>query len=160
MPSKTIKSYLKSIGQKGGQQRAKNMSAKDRAIQARRSIFVRWMRERFNTTHFEDLGLPGADLIDSGLQDLVNGNLSTPNALAVAELKPKLCFLGVPVPSITNKITNSRQKLYKIFETEHKDMAHARFTAFLERLDSFCDALASTHPIPPCSTHRNRRWCS
>ncbi|MCP5464937.1 MAG: hypothetical protein H7A33_07935 [Deltaproteobacteria bacterium] len=158
MSTDPIRKYLKKIGKKGGEQRAKNLSAKARSTQARKAIATRWVRKRFGASDFKSLALPGAEIVDAGLNDLIEGNQVSVNALAVMELKPKLRFLGVPVPNVSFKNSSARQLLFSAMEAEHGDMAYARFCSLLERLDSFCDALAATTTIPKDSPHRNRRW--
>lgn len=128
--------------------------------QARRAIVSRWMKQRFGTNNFEKLGIPGWEIVDLGLRDLADGNHSSVAALAVAEVRPRLRFLGVPVPDVLIQNTNIRMRLYRTMEEQHQDMAHARFCALLERVDSFCDTLAVQIRIPKHSTHRHRRWCS
>lgn len=158
MVSENIRTYLKTIGRKGGCARAKKLSPAELSSQARKAVVSRWMRKRFGADHFKELALPGAEIVDSGLSDLVNGNLSSVNALAVVELRPRLRFLGVPVPDVSSQIFNSRNLLYQMMETTEGEMAHARFCALLERMDSFCDALASIISAPKHTTHRHRRW--
>lgn len=120
----------------------------------------RWMRKRFGVENFKALALPGWEIIDPGLRDLVNGDFTSMSALVVAELRPRLRFLGVPVPDVTSQIQNPRALLYRTMEAEQGEMAHVRFCALLERMNSFCDSLASTVFIPQHTTHRNRRWCA
>lgn len=158
MTPKNIRKYLKTIGKKGGLERAKKLNSETRSSQARNAVMSRWMNKRFGTDSFEKMGIPGWEIIDSGLRDIVNGNLSSVNALAVAEARPKLRFLGIPVPDVTKQISNIRTLLYNTMEKQEGDMAHPRFCALLERVDSFCHALSSITPIPQCSPHRNRRW--
>lgn len=158
MLSKNIRAYFKTMGQKGGKERARKLSSTTLSSQARSAVVSRWMRKRFGVDHFKTLALPGWEIIDPGLRDLVNGDFTSVPALAVAELCPRLRFLGVPVPNVTSQIPNPRAQLYRTMEAEHGDMAYVRFCALLERMDSFCDALASTVSIPQHTTHRNRRW--
>lgn len=159
MLSQSIRKYFKTIGRKGGKKRAKQSSAETLSSQARNAVTSRWMRKRFGADNFTALALPGSEIVDPGLRDLANGNFLSVCALAVAELRPRLRFLGVPVPDISKKIFNPRSLLYHATEAKEGDMAHARFCALLERLDSFCDSLASIIPIPKDASHRNRRWC-
>jgi hypothetical protein len=160
MVSGQIRSYLKKIGQRGGNARARKLSADTRSAHARHAIISRWMRKRFGADRFESLALPGWEIIDPGLHDLVHGNISSINALAVVELRPRLRLLGVPVPDVSNHTLNSREQLFCTMKEVHGDMAYLRFCALLERLDSFCDALAGLFPIPQQSTHKQRRWCA
>lgn len=158
MISQDVLKYMRAIGKKGGQARAKNMHQADRSAQARKAVLSRWMKGRFKTDCFANMGIPGSDIVDAGLQDLANGNFLSVNALAVEEVRHRLRFLGVPVPKFKNKITESRFLLYQKMKQKHGDMAYARFCALLERVDSFCDALSSLLPIPKDSLHQNRRW--
>lgn len=118
----------------------------------------RWMSKRFGANNFKALALPGWEIVDPGLCDLANGNFSSMNALAVAELRPKLRFLGVPVPEISPQILDPRLLLYRLMEKREGDMAYVRFCALLERMDSFCDSLASIASIPCQTAHCARRW--
>ncbi|PIR25091.1 MAG: hypothetical protein COX62_02605 [Deltaproteobacteria bacterium CG_4_10_14_0_2_um_filter_43_8] len=158
MAWKNVRHYLKTIGKKGGKARAKKLSTAKLSSQARTAITFRWMQKRFGVEHFAELALPGAEIVDVGLRHLNNRNLSSIEALAVAELRPKLRFLGVPVPDISQNMPQTRTLLYQAMEKQHGDMAYVRFCALLERIDSFCDALASIVPTPQPTTHRNRRW--
>ena len=160
MVSRSVRTFLKTIGRKGGQERARKSSAAALSAQARHAVVSRWMRKRFGTDHFKALALPGWEVVDPGLRDLVSGNISSACALAVAELRPKLRFLGVPVPVVSDRIPKPRQMLYSLMEAQHGDMAHERFCALLARMDSFCDALASIIPVPHQPSHRGRRWCA
>lgn len=156
--SKEIASYFKKIGRKGGKERAKKTSAAALSAQARSAVVSRWMRKRFGTVNFEALALPGWEIVDPGLRDLVDGNFSSMSALAVAELRPRLRFLGVPVPNISPQILDPRLQLYRAMEEGEGDMAYVRFCALLERMDSFCDSLASIAFIPRQTAHCARRW--
>lgn len=158
MVSRYIRKYLKTIGRKGGKERAKKFSSATLSSQARKAVLSRWMRERFGADNFKALALPGSEIVDSGLRDLVNGDFLSVHALAVAELRPRLRFLRVPVPDLSNQISNPRTLLYHAMEAKEGNMAYVRFCSLLERMDSFCDALASTVSIPKNTTHRNRRW--
>lgn len=158
MLSRNVRAYLKTIGRKGGKERARRSGSTVLSSQARNAVVSRWMRKRFGVDTFEALALPGWEIIDPGLHDLVNGVFSSINALAVAELRPKLRFLGVPVPDVSNHIPNSRVLLYQAIEKTEGDMAHVRFCALLKRLDSFCDALASIVSIFRHVAHSDRRW--
>ena len=160
MVSQNVRTFLKTIGQKGGKERAKKLGASALRAQARYAVVSRWMRKRFGTDHFKTLALPGWEVVDSGLRDLVSGDISSAYALAVAELRPRLRFLGVPVPLVSDRILKPREALYRLMEAEHGDMAHERFCALLARMDSFCDALSSIIPVPYHPSHRGRRWCA
>ena len=158
MISQDVQNYLKTIGQKGGKARAKNMAPKARSSQARMAVTSRWIKKRFGAELFANLGIPGAEIVDAGLKDIATGNLASVNALVVAEGRPRLRFLGVPVPDLPKSLCNIRNQLFGILSEEHGDMAYPRFCALLERINSFCDALAATYPIPKDSPHKHRRW--
>ncbi len=158
MIPQNIHNYLSKIGKKGGKQRAKNLTLAARSSQARKAVLSRWMHKRFGVDRFEKMGIPGWEIVDSGLDDLANGNLASVNALAVAEMRPKLRFLGIPVPHVFSPNANIRASLYRAMEDQHQDMAYARFCALLERVDSFCHALTAIVSLPQHSAHRNRRW--
>lgn len=158
MVAKNIRAYFQTIGRRGGKARARRSSPETLAAQARKAVVSRWMRKRFGADSFETLALPGWDIVDAGVRDLVNGHFTSVQALAVAELRPRLRFLGVPVPDGSPHIPNPRTRLYRTMETEQGDMAYVRFCALLERLDSFCDSLVSIISIPHHAAHRNRRW--
>lgn len=158
MLSKNIRAYFKTIGRKGGRERARKLSSATLSSQARNAVVSRWMRKRFGVDNFKALALPGWEIVDPGLRDLVNGDFTSVPALAVAELRPRMRFLGVPVPYVTPQIPNPRALLYHTMETLHGDMAYVRFCALLERMNSFCDSLASMISIPRHTAHRSRRW--
>ena len=156
--SQSIRAYLKKIGRKGGKTRAMKSNSETLSSQARHAVVARWMHKRFGAENFEALALPGWEIVDPGLRDLSSGIFSGVCALAVAELRPRLRFLGVPVPDVSNHISDPRPLLYRTMEERDGDMAHARFCSLLERMDSFCDALTLIIPSLQKTAHRNRRW--
>lgn len=158
MVSKNIRAYFKTIGRRGGKERARKSSSATLSSHARNAVVSRWMRKRFGADRFRVLALPGWEIVDVGLRDLIHGNFTSVQALAVAELRPRLRFLGVPVPDGSPQIPNPRTLLYHTMEMEQGGMAYVRFCALLERMNSFCDSLASIVSIPQHTAHRNRRW--
>jgi hypothetical protein len=78
-------------------------------------------------------GLPGADLVESGLRDLARGVESVP-ALLVAIGRPRLTALGVEVPAGP---TDPEHRLYALLAKEGEDSAHSRYNALIRRLVSF-----------------------
>ena len=88
------------------------------------------------TTNIE--GLPGAELIERGLDDLRNGRESS-EALLVSIGAPKLRALGV---SISEPIPSPEHKLYAHLAVEKKDGAHSAYNAMIRRLVSFERAAA------------------
>jgi hypothetical protein len=156
--SRDVREFLAAAGRKGGRARGRRLTPAARTAAARTAALARWMRHRFDTDSFASLGLPGGELVDRGLRRLAAGDLASPEALAVAELRPRLRFLGVPVPAVAAQVDGARERLYRTLEATHGALAHARFHALLERLDSFCDAFAATRPRAIHAAHRARRW--
>jgi hypothetical protein len=83
-------------------------------------------------------GLPGADLIESGLSDLERGAVSTA-ALLVSIGAPRLTRLGVALPRVES---NAEHRLYLLLRDEDPDAAHGRYNALIRRLVSFERALS------------------
>lgn len=77
--------------------------------------------------------LPGADLIQAGIQDLRAGK-ETIHSLLVSIGAPKLRWLGFEVP---NPISDPETKLYLRLQEEHGDAAHSKYNALVRRLVSF-----------------------
>ncbi|MBI4419901.1 MAG: hypothetical protein HY560_03680 [Gemmatimonadetes bacterium] len=77
--------------------------------------------------------LPGADLINDGLEDLTRGVESVP-ALLVSIGAPRLRRLGLTVPA---PIPEPERRLYELLHRENADTAHGRFNALIRRLVSF-----------------------
>ncbi len=156
--SAEVRKFLAKAGRKGGASRARRLESNARCAQARHAAIARWMKKRFGSGSAEEMGLPGWEIFDAGMKDLVEGKTSGVSALAVAEVRPRLRFLGVPVPSVADSIVNAREKLYRAVEDREGDMAHARFAAILERLDGLCDALASRAKAHRLPAHLARAW--
>jgi hypothetical protein len=104
------------------------------------------VRERFGAPAFEEVGLPGGNMIDQGLEDLANER-ETPESLMVALAAPRLAREGVPIPR-TPRISDADHRLYRLLEHQDGDLAHARYLARLRLLESFADA---------CRAFRERR---
>jgi len=83
-------------------------------------------------------GLPGNDLIDTGLVDLARAVESVP-ALLVAIGAPRLRALGLDVPPGPPE---PEHRLYARLVEENPDAAHGRYNALIRRLVSFERALA------------------
>lgn len=83
-------------------------------------------------------GLPGADLVEAGLEDLKSGRL-TEAALLVSIGAPRLRQLGVTLPSI---LPDAEHRLYALLSERGADGAHSRYNALIRRLVSFERALA------------------
>jgi hypothetical protein len=83
--------------------------------------------------------LPGEDLVEEGLRDLLRG-VETPEACLVSIGAPKLRSVGVDVPA--GVIPDAEHRLYALLAAEDSDTAHARYNALLRRLVSFEHAAA------------------
>lgn len=81
-------------------------------------------------------GLPGADLVREGLEDLARGRVTVP-ALLVSIGAPRLRALGLEV---TNALVDADHRLYLLLADELGDAAHGRYNALLRSLSSFARA--------------------
>ena len=88
-------------------------------------------------------GLPGADLIESGLNDLRAGR-ETVAALLVAIGAPRLRALGLEIPD--NLPDNPEHRLYDLLAKDDSDSAHSRYNAFVRRLVSYERAAECVRP--------------
>jgi hypothetical protein len=78
-------------------------------------------------------GLPGAELIQKGVDDLGHGRESV-EALLVSIGAPRLARLGIDVGS---PIPSAEHRLYRLLHAEDADAAHSRYNALIRRLVSF-----------------------
>lgn len=83
-------------------------------------------------------GLPAAELIRIGLEDLGRGTESVP-ALLVAIGAPRLRRLGWPVPPVP---PGPEHRLFALLSRADADAAHSRYNALVRRLVSFERAAA------------------
>ncbi len=84
------------------------------------------------------MGLPGAGLVETGMDDLARGVHSVP-ALLVAVGAPRLRQLGLPVSAAPER---PEHLLYGLLAQVDCDSAHGRYNALVRRLVSFERALA------------------
>lgn len=112
------------------------MTAAQRSIVASRAATARWVGRRFGSSSFEQLGLPGGDLVDRGLADLASGE-TTVESLLVSIAAPRLRREGIPVPAA---LENPEDRLYALVSEQAGALAHARYNALLRRMVSFADA--------------------
>jgi hypothetical protein len=82
--------------------------------------------------------LPGADLVQRGIEDLDGGRESA-EALLVSIGAPRLRSLGVHMPA---PIEGPEHKLYLLLAREKGDAAHSAYNALIRRLVSFEQAAA------------------
>ena len=83
--------------------------------------------------------LPGNDLIEMGVEDLLHQRHTIP-ALLVAIGAPKLRSLGLEVPE--NLPSNPEHRLYDLLADSEPDSAHSKYNALIRRLVSFERAMA------------------
>jgi len=89
-----------------------------------------------------DPSLPGAELIERGLQDLARGDESI-EALLVSIGAPRLRDLGLP---IDRTVPDPERRLYDLLAAEDSDSAHARYNALIRRLVSYERAAECASP--------------
>ncbi|MGH8194103.1 MAG: hypothetical protein ACREQ8_06865 [Woeseiaceae bacterium] len=123
-------------GRQGGKIRAARMSPEKRSATARRAAASRWIRERFGASSFAALGLPGGDIVDTGLAHLADGTTSA-ESLVVSLAAPRLRREGVPIGSVQ---ADPEDCLYELLSEAAGDLAHARYSAYLQQVTSFADA--------------------
>lgn len=131
-----IREHFRRYGRTGGQRRARRMTPAERSAVARRAATVRWTRERFGASRFGELGLPGGDLVDAGLDALATDRV-TAEALAVSLAAPRLRREGVPIGKV---LEDPERRLYELLAERDGELAHARYNAWLRRLVSFADS--------------------
>jgi len=112
------------------------MSPEARRAVAHRAAASRWIRVRFGDSSFAALGLPGGDIVDTGLADLAAGRTS-PESLTVSLAAPRLRREGVPVGPVQ---ADAEDRLYDLLARTSGDLAHARYSAWLRQVASFADA--------------------
>lgn len=88
-------------------------------------------------------GLPGAELIDAGLNDLRAGR-ETVAALLVAIGAPRLRNIGLDLPD--HLPDNPERRLYDLLSRDDSDSAHSRYNAFIRRLVSYERAAECVKP--------------
>jgi hypothetical protein len=81
--------------------------------------------------------LPGGDLIEEGLADLVRGAETIP-ALLVSIGAPRLRRIGLTVPK--SPFSDPEMRLYERLAESDSDSAHSRYNALVLRLVSFENA--------------------
>lgn len=89
-----------------------------------------------------DRSLPGADLVQQGLDDLARGVESIPSLL-VSIGAPRLQALGY---TIENPVPHPERRLYDRLAADDSDSAHSRYNALVRRLVSFERAAECVSP--------------
>lgn len=133
----SVRDTFRAYGKAGGRARAERLAPQRRSSIARVAAIARWTRERFGSDRFADLGLPGGALVDEGLRGLAVGEESV-EALLVALAAPRLRREGVPVPEAS--WPDPEIRCYRLIEQAHGDLAHARYLALLQQMESFSNA--------------------
>ena len=77
--------------------------------------------------------LPGAELVEKGLDDLANRAESV-EAFLVSMSAPRLRALGHDVPATFDE---PELRLYRLLAQVHGDAAHGRYNALVRRLVSY-----------------------
>ena len=80
--------------------------------------------------------VPGHELVETGLADLVRGEL-TVEALLVAVGAPRLRMLGLPVPETSEMPSQPEVALYEAIGRLHPEDTHSRYNALIRRLVSY-----------------------
>jgi hypothetical protein len=135
LPAEIRKRFVRH-GREGGKARAAQMSSEARRATARRAASSRWIRERFGASSLAALGLPGGDIVDAGLADLADGTISV-ESLVVSLAAPRLRREGVPIGTVQ---ADPEDRLYELLSRAAGDLAHARYAAYLQQIESFADA--------------------
>jgi hypothetical protein len=123
-------------GRRGGEARAARTTPEARRAIARRAVTSRWIRQRFGNSSFAALGLPGGDIVDTGIDHLASGTVSA-ESLAVSLAAARLRREGVPVGTV---LPDPENRLYELLANSSGDLAHARYLAWLQQVESFADA--------------------
>jgi hypothetical protein len=79
-------------------------------------------------------GLPGEDLIEAGVRDLIE-HRETIAALLVAIGAPRLRQIGIDLPD--NLPETPEHRLYDLLAKDDSDSAHSRYNALIRRLVSY-----------------------
>jgi len=131
-----IREQFRRYGRSGGRARAARMTGQARAAVGSRAATARWLRRRFGAASFAALGLPGGDLIDSGLSDLAHGRV-TVASLLVSLASKRLRREGVPVGRVHPE---PEAALFRMISATAGDLAHARYNAYRRQVVSFADS--------------------
>jgi hypothetical protein len=87
-------------------------------------------------------GIPGAELISKGIEDLARGE-ETVESLLVSIGAPRLRSLGLRLDST---FEDAEHRLYSLLGKEHGVNAHSQYNALVRRLVSYERALACATP--------------
>ncbi len=85
-------------------------------------------------------GLPGAELVVAGLDDLHAGRV-TENSLLMLIARGRLRRLGLDVPANLDTSRPASHQLYELLEDSIGPSAYSRYNSLLRRLTSFLNAM-------------------
>jgi hypothetical protein len=85
-------------------------------------------------------GLPGAELVIEGLDDLGNGRI-TECSLLLLVAAPRLRALGIDIPVCPEIERPVEHRLYEHLEHTHGEGAHSRYNSLIRRIVSFSSVL-------------------
>lgn len=131
-----VRERFRRHGRDGGRARAAKLPAEARRAAARRAATARWIRDRFGVSRFEELGLPGGEIVDAGLADLAEGRRSI-ESFVVSLAAPRLRREGVPVGPVHD---DRDRALYERLSETEGELAHSRYLAYRRRIESFANA--------------------
>ena len=134
-----VREQFRRHGREGGKARAAVMAPEARSAGARRAATARWIRERFGAQAFASLGLPGGELIDTGLADLAS-RVTSVESLLVSLAAARLRREGVPLTAVE---PDPEERLYGLLQETEGDLAHARYNALRRQVVSFANACPS-----------------
>ena len=77
--------------------------------------------------------LPGAEIVERGIDDLAHG-VESEEALLVSIGAPRLRRIGFAVPQT---LPSPEDRLYELLASVDPDAAHSRYNALIRRLVSF-----------------------
>jgi hypothetical protein len=98
------------------------------------------MAARAEPSSEELAGLPGADLVLTGLPELQQEE-PTECALLVLIASPRLRRLGFQIPERPDIARPYEHRLYELLERDHGAGAYSRYNSLLRRIVSFSQAL-------------------
>src|SRR6476659_2498648 len=98
------------------------------------------MRTDAEVTQEALAGLPGAELVLAGLQEIEEEE-PTESALLILIASPRLRRLGFEIPQRPDIVRPYEHQLYGLLEKTYGAAAYSRYNALLRRIVSFCQAL-------------------
>jgi hypothetical protein len=82
---------------------------------------------------FVDAALPGAEIVERGIEDLARG-VESQEALLVSIGAPRLRRIGF---AVSRTLPAPEDRLYELLSRVDSDSAHSRYNALIRRLVSF-----------------------